>query len=114
MTNPTRRTALKTFATTLGATGASFSLPVSAEIFLGAKSNGPIRLSVIADLHGGLAVDAETRLDAFLTAMQAKKTDALVQLGDFAFPNEKHQSFADKFNAAHKNTIHVIGNHEFG
>ena len=113
MTNPTRRTALKTMATTVGATCASYSLPVPAAMFSANQSNGPIRLGVIADLHGGLAVDAETRLDAFLTAMQATKTDALVQMGDFAFPNEKHQSFADKFNAAHKNTIHVIGNHEF-
>ena len=36
-----------------------------------------------------------------------------MQLGDFAFPNHKHQVYADKFNAAHDRTIHVIGNHEF-
>jgi exonuclease III/predicted phosphodiesterase len=73
----------------------------------------PIRLGVIADLHGGLAVDAEQRLDIFLEAMSGKEVNALVQLGDFAFPNDKHQHFANKFNAAHETTIHVIGNHEF-
>ena len=113
MENPTRRTALKTFGLTIGATCASLSLTVAEELFASDESKQPIRLGVIADLHGGLAVDAEMRLDAFLNAMQGIATDALVQLGDFAFPNQKHQSFADKFNSAHENTVHVIGNHEF-
>lgn len=60
---------------------------------------------MIADLHGGLAVDAESRLDAFLSAMQDKDCHALIQMGDFAFPKAKHQVFADKFNAANKQTI---------
>jgi exonuclease III/predicted phosphodiesterase len=113
MANPTRRTAIKTFGVAIGATSASISLPVATELFANDESKQPIRLGVIADLHGGLAVDAEVRLDAFLKAMQGIETDALVQLGDFAFPNQKHQAFADKFNSAHKNRVHVIGNHEF-
>ena len=107
MPNQTRRTVLKS----ISATCAAFSLP--AQLFAGHNSNKAIRLGVIADLHGGLADDAESRLDAFLTAMKHKDCDALIQMGDFAFPNPKHQSYADKFNAAHDNTIHVIGNHEF-
>ena len=73
----------------------------------------PVRLGMIADLHGGLAVDAMARLDTFLSAMQKQPCHALVQMGDFAYPNAKHQPFADKFNAAHEQRIHVIGNHEF-
>ena len=113
MRNSTRRTAIKTLAMTVGTTWSSVSLPVSARLFASDESQQPIRLGVIADLHGGLAVDAEMRLDAFLQAMQGIETDALVQLGDFAFPNQKHQAFADKFNSAHENRVHVIGNHEF-
>lgn len=109
MTNQTRRTALKSIGATCAA---SISLP--AKLFSALHCSGkPIRLGVIADLHGGFAVDAETRLDAFLEAMAGKDCDALIQLGDFAYPNQKHQSYADKFNAAHDQTIHVIGNHEF-
>ena len=77
------------------------------------KKGKPIKLGVIADLHGGLAVDAESRLDAFLDAMKDAQCDTLVQLGDFAFPNQAHQVFPDKFNGAHSQTLHVIGNHEF-
>jgi len=104
---------LKKIGAAIAASCASFSLPMPAQIFASDKPKKPIRLGVIADLHGGLAADAEMRLDAFLEAMNEIETDALIQLGDFAFPNLKHQSFADKFNAAHENRIHVIGNHEF-
>ena len=97
MANPTRRTAIKTFGVAIGATSASISLPVATELFANDESKQPIRLGVIADLHGGLAVDAEMRLDAFLKSMQGIKTDALVQLGDFAFPNHKHQEILAQY-----------------
>ena len=113
MTNTTRRAALKTLGATIGATCASFSLPVAAQLFASDNLKQPIRIGVITDLHGGLAVDAESRLASFLKAMQDIETDALVQLGDFAYPNQKHQLYADKFNSAHENTVHVSGNPEF-
>ena len=103
-----RRNALKT----VGATAAS---TVFSSISLARQTRlvAPVRLGVIADLHGGFAVDAKSRLDAFLSAMQGHDCHALIQMGDFAFPNAKHQVFADNLNAAHDQTIHVIGNHEF-
>lgn len=105
-----RRSALKTF----GGVGATLTLPFSlakaGSVPLPAKQ---IRLGLIADLHGGLAVDADERLESFLDHMKGVPCDGLVQLGDFAFPNAEHQTFPDKFNAAHPNTLHVIGNHEF-
>lgn len=107
MADLTRRDAIKT----IGATGAALVIP-SPALAYGSAPKDATRLGVIADLHGGLAVDADARLDAFLQAMK-NNCDALVQLGDFAFPNAKHQAFPDKFNAAHRNTLHVLGNHEF-
>ncbi len=104
----TRRNAIKT----LSALGGTLTLSGLARTAHGATRK-PLRLGMIADLHGGLAVDADKRLDTFLTAMKERSCDALVQMGDFAFPNAKHQHFPDKFNAAHEETIHVIGNHEF-
>ena len=103
-----RRVALKTMAAAAGAT--SLPLPAFAQK---AMEGGAIRLGIIADLHGGLAVDASSRLDAFLKDMREESLEGLVQMGDFAFPNDKHQHYADRFNAAHQNTLHVIGNHEF-
>ena len=108
MLQPTRRAAIKT----IGAASAALTIPfaVAKACTRPAKT---VRIGIIADLHGGLAKDSADRLDSFLKTMKTKKCDALIQLGDFAFPNTKHQVFADKFNAAHDKTVHVIGNHEF-
>lgn len=76
-------------------------------------SDKKIKLGMIADLHGGLAKDAASRLDKFVEAMASQDCDALIQMGDFAFPNAKHKNYAENFNAAHDEVIHVIGNHEF-
>jgi exonuclease III/predicted phosphodiesterase len=103
-----RRAAIKTMA----ALGASFALPLPSFAQSRLEKN-EIKLGVIADLHGGLATDAAQRLRAFLSEMKNEQCDALVQMGDFAYPNDAHQSFADQFNAAHETTLHVIGNHEF-
>ena len=108
MHNTTRRTALKQTA----AAGSALLLP-SLALASSPSKDKKIKLGLITDLHGGLAVDADARLGAFLEAMKTEKCDALVQLGDFAYPNAKHQTYADKFNAAHDTTIHAIGNHEF-
>ncbi|MFD2159675.1 metallophosphoesterase family protein [Rubritalea tangerina] len=74
--------------------------------------NKSITLGIITDVHIGFVSEAEKRLDAFLKEMKKERPDALVQLGDFAFPNAKYQAHADRFNAAHEHTIHAIGNHE--
>ena len=108
LSSPSRRDAIKM----VGFFGGALSLRADT-LAQALRSGETIRLGLIADLHGGLATDAEQRLDAFLKAMKDSSCDALVQLGDFAYPNEKHQRFADKFNKAHRETIHVIGNHEF-
>ena len=105
---PNRRTALKTFALA----GITLTMPDSSGPGIG-QLNRKLNFGVIADLHGGFVRDAESRLDHFLEFTAAAKCDALIQLGDFAFPNQKHQKFADKFNSANDVAIHVIGNHEF-
>ena len=97
----------------MAAIGASTMLIPTTSLARDYRSGNRIKLGVIADLHGGLAVDADSRLDAFIATMKKESCDALVQMGDFAYPNKAHQAFADKFNSAHDQTIHVIGNHEF-
>ncbi len=71
-----------------------------------------IRLGVIADLHVDLIPDGSARLDSFLGEMAEKEPDALIQMGDFAFAKKENQKIADRFNEAHKTTLHVIGNHD--
>lgn len=72
----------------------------------------PVRLGAIADLHHDIMHDGSERLDVFLGAMALKKPDAIIQLGDFAYPQEKNRSIVERFNSAHDKSLHVIGNHD--
>lgn len=72
----------------------------------------PVKIGLIADLHHDLMHDGERRLKAFLTAMAEAKPDAIVQMGDFAYPKEANQPLFDAFNSACKVPLHVIGNHD--
>lgn len=74
--------------------------------------NKPFKIGLIADLHQDLMHDGENRLDVFLEEMAVTSPDAIIQLGDFAYPNEKNKSLIDRFNNASNNSLHVIGNHD--
>ena len=77
-----------------------------------AKIKKPIKLGMIADLHQDVMHDGPARLKAFLDAMKEEKPDALIQLGDFAYPTKKNEAVTKAFEKAHSRTLHVLGNHE--
>ena len=72
----------------------------------------PIKLGMIADLHQDVMHDGPARLKAFLDAMKNEKPDALLQLGDFAYPSKKNEVVTKAFEKAHTKALHVLGNHE--
>ena len=72
----------------------------------------PIKLGMIADLHQDVMHDGPARLKAFLDAMKNEKPDALLQLGDFAYPSKKNEVVTKAFEKAHPKALHVLGNHE--
>lgn len=76
------------------------------------KLKSSVKIGIIADLHHDVMHDGEKRLDVFLEAMKLSKPDAIIQMGDFAVPSEKNKPLINKFNSAHKNSLHVIGNHD--
>lgn len=71
-----------------------------------------LKIGLIADLHQDVMHDGATRLSSFLEHMQSFEPDALMQLGDFAYPGDKNKEVIEMFNNAHEQTIHVIGNHD--
>ncbi len=77
-----------------------------------AKIKNPIKLGMIAALHQDVMHDGPARLKAFLDAMKEEKPDALLQLGDFAYPTKKNEAVSKAFEKAHPRTLHVLGNHE--
>jgi predicted phosphodiesterase len=76
------------------------------------KIKKPIKLGMIADLHQDVMHDGPARLKTFLDAMKKEKPDALLQLGDFAYPTKKNEVVTKAFAKAHPKTLHVLGNHE--
>jgi len=74
--------------------------------------NKPVRIGVIADLHHDVMHDGVERVQAFVKKMQTVQPNALLQLGDFAYPNAKNSEVIQLFNKAHERTLHVIGNHD--
>jgi len=64
----------------------------------------PVRIGVIADLHHDVMHDGLERVQAFVNKMETIQPDALLQLGDFAYPNAKNSDVIQLFNQAHERT----------
>jgi predicted phosphodiesterase len=99
------------FIRTTGVVATSIILPRQVMAAL-SKIKKPIKLGMIADLHQDIMHDGPARLKAFLDAMKEEKPDALLQLGDFAYPTKKNEAVTTAFEKAHPRTLHVLGNHE--
>ena len=99
------------FLCTTGVVATSLLLPRQVMACL-ERIKKPIKLGMIADLHQDVMHDGPARLKAFLDAMKKEKPDALLQLGDFAFPTKKNEEVTKAFEKAHPRTLHVLGNHE--
>ena len=93
------------------ATSIAFALPRALAATV-RKLDKSVRIGVIADLHHDVMHDGLARMEAFVKEMATDRPDALLQLGDFAYPNAQNRDVIDLFNQAHDQTLHVIGNHD--
>ena len=106
-----RNASRRDFVRATGAVATSLILPRQVMASL-ARIKKPIKLGMITDLHQDVMHDGPLRLKAFLDAMQEEKPDALLQLGDFAYPTKNNEVVTKAFEKAHPRTLHVLGNHE--
>ena len=102
-----RRGLLRAAATTT----AALTLPKIAAAAV-ARLEKPVRLGLIADLHHDVMHDGLVRTGTFVKEMAAQAPDAILQMGDFAYPNAANKEVIDLFNGAHERSLHVIGNHD--
>lgn len=89
----------------------SFAIPKAAFAFTKSLRE-KVSFGVISDLHHDLIPDGKERLNDFLFEVSKRKPDAIIQMGDFAFPSEKNQELVNLFNQAHPQSFHVLGNHD--
>ena len=85
----------------------AFPLPLAA-----AEPGKKLRIGLIADIHKDIMHDADSRLTAFVEAMNAEKVDAVIQLGDFCQPKPANRGFLEIFNGFKGPRYHLLGNHD--
>ena len=105
------RPARRDFMRSAAALGVSLALPSPITANLG-RLEKPVKLGLIADLHHDVMHDGPERLAAFRKAMQDDRPDAIVQLGDFAYPSAANRPLTDAFRKSHPRALHVLGNHD--
>ena len=92
-------------------TSLSLALPASIlKLWAGQTEN--LRMGLITDLHRDIIHDADLRLQTFLKEIKRMGVHAKIQLGDFAIPKKKNQSFIEAFNQGDIPSYHVLGNHD--
>ena len=77
------------------------------------SSRKRLRLAVVADLHHGLAPDAELRLRSFVNAIRMKpETDLVLQMGDFCYSQPTSSPCMKIWREIDRPCLHVLGNHD--
>ena len=93
------------------ATGIILQIPDTVLGMFPAKAK-TVKAGLITDLHHDIMHDGAERLEAFLAQARKSNPDFIMQMGDFAYPNDKNKPLIDRFNNAHPTALHVIGNHD--
>ncbi|MGJ7033728.1 metallophosphoesterase [Niabella hirudinis] len=97
------------FVKVAASAGLALSIPAALSA---AMRKETIKIGIITDLHQDLIPTGYERLSAFLADMKKINPDALLQMGDFAYPGDKNEKVISAFKNAHSKTLHVIGNHD--
>lgn len=70
------------------------------------------QMGLIADLHFGLAPDAQQRLETFMSEVERTQPDCIMQLGDFHFGVEEARPCQRIWEQFRGPRHHVLGNHD--
>lgn len=77
-----------------------------------AQENKIVRFGVCTDVHKDVMHDADQRLQVFVSEMNEKDVDFIIQMGDFCQPQEYNVSFLSIWNSFEGPAYHVLGNHD--
>lgn len=99
----------KEFLTKTGLAGGTLLLARYPEL---QPADKKIRFGVIADLHHDIMHDGIERLSAFISDMNQKTPDFIIQMGDFCMPKKTNAPLMEVWNQFKGPKYHVIGNHD--
>jgi Icc protein len=101
----------RAFINGIMATGIVLQIPAPAMALFSPKAK-VIKAGIITDLHQDVIHNGAERLAAFLAHTKKINPDLIMQMGDFAYPNDQNKELIDQFNNANPVALHVIGNHD--
>ena len=78
----------------------------------GGERSSTVHFGIIADVHKDIMHDADERLNTFISEMNSKKVDFIIQLGDFCRPYSYNDGFLNIWNSFEGPVFHVLGNHD--
>ncbi len=87
-------------------------MPIPLRAFGGIFEKSPLRIGIVADVHQDIIHDGVERLRFFMEDMKKRQPNFIIQLGDFALPRKRNQSFLDVWNEFEGSRYHVLGNHD--
>ena len=71
-----------------------------------------IIFGMCADVHQNNNPDVDERMKKFINEANERKADFIVQLGDFALPDEGGKKLLNVWNQFDGPKYHVLGNHD--
>ncbi len=71
-----------------------------------------VRFGICTDVHKDIMHDSDQRLQVFISEMNEKDVDFIVELGDFCQPQDYNASFMNIWNSFKGPSYHVLGNHD--
>ena len=71
-----------------------------------------VTFGICTDVHQDIIYNGEERMQIFVNDMTSKKSDFIIQLGDFCYPKKENDMFISIFQEFGKNAYSVIGNHD--
>jgi predicted phosphodiesterase len=76
------------------------------------NDNLSVSFGICADVHHNVIHDATHRINVFVDDMNSRKTDFIIEMGDFCYPDSTSDEFLSVFNNFNNDKYFVLGNHD--
>ena len=71
-----------------------------------------ISFGICTDVHLNVIHDATRRIQVFVDDMNSRKTDFIIEMGDFCYPDSTSDEFLSVYNSFKNDKYFVLGNHD--
>ena len=76
------------------------------------KDNSSVSFGICTDVHLNVIHDATRRLNVFVDDMNSRKTDFIIEMGDFCYPESTSDEFLSVYKSFKNDKYYVLGNHD--